>query len=59
MREEVTSDQAQAQGLRSDRRQAGDGKALRRLVVPAGTIHSVKNIGSDNGAELATYVVEK
>ena len=29
------------------------------LFVPAGTIHSVKNIGSGNGAELATYVVEK
>jgi quercetin dioxygenase-like cupin family protein len=27
------------------------------LFVPAGTVHSVKNIG--NGAELATYVVEK
>jgi quercetin dioxygenase-like cupin family protein len=29
------------------------------LFVPAGTIHSVKNNGSGNGAELATYVVEK
>ena len=29
------------------------------LFVPAGTIHSVKNIGSDKGAELATYIVEK
>ena len=29
------------------------------LFVPAGTVHSVKNIGSVNGAELATYVVEK
>jgi quercetin dioxygenase-like cupin family protein len=29
------------------------------LMVPAGAIHSVKNIGSGNGAELATYVVEK
>ena len=29
------------------------------LFVPAGTIHSVKNIGTSNGAELATYVVEK
>jgi quercetin dioxygenase-like cupin family protein len=34
--------------------QAGD-----VLFVPAGTIHSAKNIGSRNGAELATYVVEK
>lgn len=29
------------------------------LFVPAGTIHAAKNVGSDNGAELATYVVEK
>ena len=29
------------------------------LFVPAGTVHSAKNIGSGNGAELATYVVEK
>jgi mannose-6-phosphate isomerase-like protein (cupin superfamily) len=29
------------------------------LFVPAGTIHSVKNIGTSNGAELTTYVVEK
>jgi quercetin dioxygenase-like cupin family protein len=29
------------------------------LFVPAGAIHSVKNIGSGNGAELATYVVER
>ena len=29
------------------------------LFVPAGIIHSVKNIGTSNGAELATYVVEK
>jgi quercetin dioxygenase-like cupin family protein len=29
------------------------------LFIPAGTIHSAKNVGSDNGAELATYVVDK
>jgi len=29
------------------------------LFVPAGAIHSVKNIGTGDGAELATYVVEK
>jgi quercetin dioxygenase-like cupin family protein len=29
------------------------------LTVPAGAVHSVKNIGSGNGAELATYFVEK
>jgi quercetin dioxygenase-like cupin family protein len=28
------------------------------LLVPAETIHAVKNVGSGNGAELATYVVE-
>jgi len=28
------------------------------LFVPARTVHSVKNIGSGNGAELATYIVE-
>lgn len=27
--------------------------------VPAETPHTATNIGSDNGAELATYVVEK
>src|SRR5262245_48037702 len=29
------------------------------LFVPAGVVHSAKNIGSTNGAELATYIVEK
>jgi quercetin dioxygenase-like cupin family protein len=29
------------------------------LLVPAETIHWVKNVGTGNGAELATYVVEK
>jgi quercetin dioxygenase-like cupin family protein len=29
------------------------------LFVPAGTIHLARNVGSDNGAELATYLVEK
>jgi quercetin dioxygenase-like cupin family protein len=29
------------------------------LFIPAGTIHAAKNVGSRNGAELATYVVEK
>jgi quercetin dioxygenase-like cupin family protein len=42
-----------------------DGKAPMRikagevLFIPAGTIHSVKNVGSDNAAVLATYIVEK
>jgi quercetin dioxygenase-like cupin family protein len=34
-------------------------KAGEVLFIPAGTIHAAKNIGSGNGAELATYVVEK
>ena len=29
------------------------------LFIPARTIHAAKNVGSSNGAELATYVVEK
>ena len=29
------------------------------LFIPAGVVHSAKNVGSGNGAELATYVVEK
>ena len=29
------------------------------LFIPAGTIHAAKNVGSVNGAELATYFVEK
>lgn len=29
------------------------------LFIPAGKIHAAKNVGSGNGSELATYVVEK
>jgi quercetin dioxygenase-like cupin family protein len=29
------------------------------LFIPAGTIHAAKNVGSGNGAEIATYLVEK
>jgi quercetin dioxygenase-like cupin family protein len=29
------------------------------LFVPAGVVHTAKNVGSTKGAELATYVVEK
>jgi quercetin dioxygenase-like cupin family protein len=29
------------------------------LFIPAGTVHAAKNVGTVNGAELATYVVEK
>jgi quercetin dioxygenase-like cupin family protein len=28
------------------------------LFIPAGTVHSARNVGTANGAELATYVVE-
>jgi quercetin dioxygenase-like cupin family protein len=34
-------------------------KAGEVLFIPAGAIHSVKNIGKGNAAELATYIVEK
>ena len=41
-----------------------DGKAVRAkagdaLFVPAGVVHAARNVGNGNGAELATYVVEK
>jgi quercetin dioxygenase-like cupin family protein len=29
------------------------------LFIPAGVIHSARNVGSVNAAELATYIVEK
>ena len=29
------------------------------LFIPAGTVHSAKNVGNRKGAELATYIVEK
>ena len=34
-------------------------KAGEVLFIPSGTIHSARNVGTGNGAELATYVVEK
>jgi quercetin dioxygenase-like cupin family protein len=34
-------------------------KAGEVLFIPARTVHAAKNVGSGNGAELATYVVEK
>jgi quercetin dioxygenase-like cupin family protein len=34
-------------------------KAGEVLFIPAGTIHEVRNVGSVNAAELATYIVEK
>jgi quercetin dioxygenase-like cupin family protein len=29
------------------------------LTVPAGAVHSVRNVGNGDAAELATYIVEK
>jgi quercetin dioxygenase-like cupin family protein len=34
-------------------------KAGEVLFIPAGTIHEVRNVGSGNAAELATYIAEK
>jgi quercetin dioxygenase-like cupin family protein len=34
-------------------------KAGEVLFIPHGTAHAVKNVGSGNAAELATYIVEK
>jgi quercetin dioxygenase-like cupin family protein len=34
-------------------------KAGQTLFIPAGAVHSAKNVGNDNAAELATYIVEK
>ena len=34
-------------------------KAGEALFIPYGTPHAVKNVGSGNAVELATYIVEK
>ncbi len=34
-------------------------KAGESLFIPAGAVHSARNVGSVPGAELATYIVEK
>lgn len=34
-------------------------RAGEALFIPAGTVHSAKNVGSGVGSELATYIVEK
>jgi quercetin dioxygenase-like cupin family protein len=34
-------------------------KAGEVLFIPAGVIHSAKNVGTGNAAELATYILEK
>ena len=44
----------QIDGQPPKRVSAGEG-----LVVPAETIDAVRNVGSGNAAELATYIVEK
>ena len=42
-----------------DGREPATFKAGEVLLVPPETIHSVKNVGGANAAELATYIVEK
>jgi quercetin dioxygenase-like cupin family protein len=42
-----------------DGQQAKTYSAGEALMVPAETVHAVRNVGSGNAAELATYVVEK
>lgn len=44
----------QIEGRRPVTLKAGD-----VLFIPASTVHAAKNVGRDNGAELATYFVEK
>ena len=34
-------------------------KAGNVLFIPAGTVHSARNVGTVRGSELATYIVEK
>ncbi len=34
-------------------------KAGESLYIPAGAVHSARNVGAGQGAELATYLVEK
>ena len=34
-------------------------KAGEALFIPAGAVHSARNVGKSNASELATYVVEK
>ncbi len=42
-----------------DGRQPKTYSAGEALMVPAKTVHSVRNVGNENAAELATYIVEK
>jgi quercetin dioxygenase-like cupin family protein len=34
-------------------------KAGDALYIPAGTVHSARNLGTGNASELATYIVDK
>ncbi len=42
-----------------DGREPANFKTGEVLLVPSETVHSVRNVGSGNAAELATYIVEK
>jgi quercetin dioxygenase-like cupin family protein len=44
----------QIDGMPTEKYNAGEA-----LIVPAETVHAVRNVGEGNGAELATYVIEK
>jgi quercetin dioxygenase-like cupin family protein len=44
---------------RLDGRPPATVRAGQSLFIPAGAVHEVRNIGSGNAAELATYIVEK
>jgi quercetin dioxygenase-like cupin family protein len=44
----------QLDGMPPVRLEAGEA-----LFIPAGAIHTARNVGSGNAAELATYIVEK
>ena len=44
----------QLEGVRPVTLEAGE-----VLFIPAGTTHAARNVGKGNGAELATYIVEK
>lgn len=46
--------QYEVEGRRPVTLRAGD-----VLFIPAGTVHAARNVGRGNGAELATYIVEK
>jgi quercetin dioxygenase-like cupin family protein len=58
----LQANDAQLQEGRRDRLDGRPPVTLRAgeaLFIPAGGIHAVKNVGGGNGAELATYIVEK